>query len=147
MRASRLLVAALALALLALAPTVSSASSGVASSAPTRSASTAEVAPTTQRAALTAKIVKRNGRLVMTGVIRSKQGPIVVQRATSCSRAKGTCNFERYRSTAVDRDGRYAVRVAAPRNGSWAWRATRGTVSSEVWLTCVKRPGESCPLP
>ena len=150
MRASRLLVAVLALALLGLVPSTSSASAAKPVGA---SAGRAALAVSAERAAakaprLTAKIVKRKGgKLIMTGIIRPKKGPVVVERATSCNRKKGTCNFSTYRKSKITKKGRYSVRVYAPRKGAWAWRAVKGDQVSEVWLTCVKTPGESCPIP
>lgn len=151
MRASRFLVAALALALLGLAPSTSPAS---AAKPMTASASaTARLAPSApvfarSKPRLTAKIVKHNGgKLFLTGIARPKKGPIVVQKATSCNRKKGTCNFKKFRKSKLNKKGRYTTRVYAPRNGSWAWRAKKGKRTSEVWITCVKRPGDSCPIP
>ncbi len=145
-RASRFLVAALVLALLGLlpaAPTVAAARRVDATTS--RSASAPPVAARAGR--LTAKIVKRaGGELFLTGVIRPKKGPVIVQRATSCNR-KRICNFTKYRAVKLDEKGRYTVRVHAPRKGSWAFRATKGRLKSQIWLTCVKRPGESCPIP
>lgn len=129
MPATRLLVAALALALIGLVP------SG------TTSAAAAEREP------VTSKIVKRSGKLFLTGVVRPRRGPVVVERATSCNRRRGTCNFTDYRTTKVNQKGRYTVRVYAPRSGAWAWRATRGKDVSPVWLTCVKKPAADCPIP
>lgn len=97
---------------------------------------------------LTAKVVKRDGgQLFITGLIRPKKGPVRIQRAASCNRRKGTCDFEDFRTGTITKKGRYTVRVYAPRTGSLAWRAKKGKMASDVWVTCVKAPGESCPMP
>ena len=150
MRASRLVVAVLALALLGLVPATSSASAAIPTSAVSVSVpSAAASVPAKARVKkITAKIVTRNGgQLFITGVIRPKKGPVVIQKATSCNRAKGTCNFKKFRKSKVNKKGRYTTRVYAPSTGSWAWRAKKVTTTSEAWLTCVKRPDEDCPIP
>ena len=145
MPATRLLVAVLALALapaglVAAAPTATAAQ-------PSASVGQAQRAAAEQRVPITAKIVKRKGKLTLTGVVRPRRGPVVVQRATDCNRKTGVCNFKKYRTTKVDDKGRYTQRVRAPRTGAWAWRATRAKDTSEVWLTCVKKPEDDCPIP
>jgi hypothetical protein len=148
MRASRLIVAVLALALLGLVPATSSASAAVPNSAVSVPRAATPVAAKARVKKLTAKIVTRKGgKLFITGIIRPKNGPVVIQKATNCNRAKGTCNFKKFRKSKINKKGRYSTRVYAPRNGSWAWRAKKAKTTSEVWLTCIKRPDEDCPIP
>lgn len=149
MRASRLIVAVLALALLGLVPATSSASAAIPTSAVSvPRAATSLPARAARVKKLTAKIVTRNGdQLFITGIIRPKKGPVVIQKATNCDRAKGTCNFTKFRKSKINKLGRYSTRVYAPSTGSWAWRAKKAKRTSEVWLTCIKRPGEKCPIP
>ncbi|MEN8672510.1 hypothetical protein [Nocardioides sp.] len=150
MRATRLLVALLAFALVGLLPAATASSASA--SGPERAAAGASpmAAPVAARSArkLTAKIVKRQGgKLFLTGVIRPKKGPVVIQRATNCNAERGTCNFKKFGKSKVTKKGRYTKRVYAPRKGSWAWRAKKKGTLSEVWITCVKKPGDRCPLP
>ena len=152
MRASKLLVAVLALVLLGLVPATSPASASrpaQPSAAPgaSRLAAADQVSPR-RVTKLTAKIVKRKGgKLFITGIVRPKKGPVLIQRATSCNRKKGTCDFKKFRKSKITEKGRYSTRVYAPRSGSWAWRAKKNKTPSEVWLTCVKLPGKKCKVP
>ena len=147
MRASRLLIAVIALALLGLVPAASAtaAKPDVAGSS-ARFTSAPPVSAKVNK--LTAKIVKRrNGNLFLTGVIRPKQGPIVIQKATNCSK-RGVCNFKKFTKTRPNNKGRYSVRVPAPRRGSFAFRAKKNATTSQIWLTCVQRAGSTtCPRP
>lgn len=138
-----LLVALLATALLGLAPVGPVVAGAV--SAPTGDPAPRASSTTVKK--LTGKIVKRKGKLFLTGVIRPKKGPVQVQRATSCNKKKGTCNFKKYRKAKVDKSGRYTVRVYAPTTGSWAWRARKNATVSPAWVTCVKKPDEDCATP
>lgn len=152
MRASRLLVAVLALALLGLVPFSSQATAAQPTPSAESTSSSARLttaAPTTARVKkLTAKIVKRrNGNLFLTGVIRPAKGPVVIQKATNCNAQKGTCNFKNFGKKKVNNKGRYTIRVFAPSNGSWAWRAKKNATTSDIWITCRKRPGATCPTP
>ncbi len=152
MRASRLLVAVLAFALLGLVPSTSSAYAArptlPSASAGASQLTTADLGAARRVTRLTAKIVKRRGgQLFLTGVIRPKKGPVVIQKATTCNRKKGTCNFKGFRTSSITKKGRYTTRVYAPRSGAWAWRAKKDKRTSPVWITCVKRPGDTCPMP
>lgn len=151
MRASRLLVAVLALALLGLVPATSVASAArpaSTSAAPGASPSSPAGSTSARRVSkLTAKVVKRNGKLFLTGVVRPRQGPVVIQRAATCNQKKNTCNFKDVAKRTITKKGRYTARIYAPRDGSWAWRARKDKTKSPVWVTCVKRPGARCPLP
>lgn len=147
MRATRLLVSFLALALLGLVPAGVSASAAQPSSDSIAARSTLSAPVSARVTKLTAKIVKRKGKLILTGVVRPARGPLVIQRGTKCNAKRGTYNFKKFTRTKVDKKGRYTVRVFAPNNGSLAWRATKGKAKSEIWLTCRKAAGSSCPIP
>jgi hypothetical protein len=150
MRATRLLVALLAFALVGLLPATAATAAPVADATSANAGSSPMAAPVSARGAkkLTAKIVKRrSGKLILTGVIRPKKGPVVIQKATNCNAKKGTCNFKKFGKSKINKKGRYTKRVYAPRNGAWAWRAKKKGTVSEVWVTCVKKPGDRCPLP
>lgn len=133
MRATRIITALLTLALLGLVPLAA--------------ASNASAAPTSARAerSVGVKIVKKDGKLIMLGNVKPPKGPVVIQKATRCNVEKGTCNFKFYKKVPVKK-GRYKVRVYAPKNGSWAWRARVGATTSDIWVTC-KRKSESSPCP
>lgn len=146
MRASRLLVAVLALALLGLVPASTSASAAQPSDA-TASRMAPSTAVSARAGKLTAKVVKRKGKLFLTGVIRPKRGPVVIQKATKCNEQKQTCNFKNFSKSKINKKGRYTARIYAPRSGSWAWRAKKAKQVSNIWITCVKRPGATCPTP
>lgn len=93
------------------------------------------------------KIVKRNGKLILLGNVTPPKGPVTVQKATRCDVKQGTCNFKFYKQVGV-KEGRYQVRVYAPRSGSWGWRARVGTTISDIWVTCKPAsPGAPCPNP
>ncbi len=152
MRASRLLVAVLAFALLGLVSTSSAASVARAHhpSASPGATRLTTAQPVAARAVtkLTAKVVKRKGgKLFLTGVIRPKKGPVVIQKATSCNRKKGTCNFKDTVKRKITKKGRYTARIYAPRTGSWAYRAKKDKKVSVAWITCLKKPGDKCPMP
>lgn len=137
MRASRTLIVALALALLAFLPT------GTAQAKPSADAAKA---PASERATKVGfKIIKKGGKLFAVGNTKPAAKKVVIQKATNCGQK--SCNFKFYRN-AKTKDGRFKVRVYAPKSGSWAWRARVGTNSSDIWVTCRRAtPSSPCPNP
>ena len=93
------------------------------------------------------KIVKKRGKLILLGNVTPPKGPVTIQKATRCDVKQGTCNFKFYKQVGV-KEGRYQVRVYAPKSGGWAWRARVGTTVSDIWVTCTRaNPGAPCPNP
>lgn len=146
MRFTRIITAIVAFALIGLLPF---SSANAAKPTATKSVAAAK-APATAKAVerkVGIKIVKRNGKLMLLGNVKPPKGPVTIQKATKCNVDKGTCNFKFYKQVGVKK-GRYQVRVYAPKNGSWAWRARVGNTNSDIWVTCTRaNPGAACPTP
>lgn len=146
MRFARIITALVSFALLGLLPLASADAAKAGSSHSVAAAKS----PTSARAAertVGIKIVKKKGKLILLGNVKPPKGPVTVQKATKCNVKKNTCNFKFYKTVPVKK-GRYQVRVFAPKNGSWAWRARVGTTTSDIWVTCTRsNPGAACPTP
>jgi hypothetical protein len=130
MRAIRALVTVLTIALIGLVPVAASASTGASSAGEAVQArAAAKAAPS-----VGAKIVKKKGKLFMIGNVKPPKGKVTIQKATKCNKKTGKCNFKRYARVPV-KNGRYKVRVPAPKRGYWYWRAVKGSAKSSIWRT------------
>jgi len=127
MRAIRALVAVLTFALIGLVPATASAAPSTGEAASARLAAKAEPK-------VGAKIVKKKGKLFMIGNVKPAKGKVTIQKATKCNKRTGACNFKRFARVPV-KNGRYKVRVTAPKRGYWYWRAVKGSAKSSIWRT------------
>ena len=137
MRSTRLIALIAAFGMLSFLPflSVSSASATQPHAAPASVSAPATSAKPVR--SVGAKIVskKKGKKLVMLGVVRPAKGPVVIMKATRCNKKGTKCNFKKYRKVGVNKKGRYATRVEAPRRGNWYWIARVGTVRSDIWRT------------
>ena len=127
MRAIRALVAVLTFALIGLVPATATAAPTVGEATSARLAAKADPS-------VGAKIVKKKGKLFMIGNVTPPRGKVTIQKATRCNKSTSKCNFKRFARVPV-KNGRYKVRVYAPKRGNWYWRAVKGTATSTVWRT------------
>lgn len=147
MRFARTITAIVAFALIGLLP-FGSADAASPTTTTATSSSLAATPPSSARAAtkIGIKIVKKRGKLILLGNVQPPKGPVNIQKATNCT-SRGVCNFKSYRTVGV-KNGRYQVRVYAPKHGSWAWRARVGSTKSDTWVTCTRvSTSTPCPTP
>jgi len=144
MRASRILILALALGLLGLLPAAAQAK-------PSDDVQAAGTVSAQKAKKVSLKIVKKKGKLFAVGNVKpKKKSKLVIEKATKCVKKKGntTCKFKKFKKLKTSAKGHYKVRVKAPKKGSWVWRARVGKVYSSAWLTCRLKPGQiKCPNP
>ncbi len=143
MRTTRLLVAALALALLGLLPATAS------SQATTAGHGVSSKAPAT-KVTLQGKEVRRHGRTVpvVYGTVNPPKGPVYIQKATQCRTQKvSSCNFKFFNKTFL-KNGKYSQQITYPkRRGTFVWRAKVGKAVSPAILTCKTASGVCSRLP
>lgn len=94
-----------------------------------------------------AEIASVDGRLHLTGSVAGSRDDLTVYRATGCE-VTGTgaveCDFDRYRTVPVERDGGFAVPLEVPEKAglgkAFFWLARVPGADTEVWRTYRLEP-------